>query len=398
MNIQAQPTPRLYTPRIPSWAAGASFWRDFVATPEFNPAGAAGGPGTYTGATARTRINAAGLLETLDPNMPAFDFDPLTGKWLGLRIEGARTNRVRNSSFSIQTGGGGGAPQAWTRRNAATVFVVQDDAAPGGYYVRIGGNVGGTNPSGGGSNDFYQSPSDLAEPGVPNTLSYYARRVSGNATAKVAMGGARNVTLTDEWVRYSSAYTPTVNNGIFFSSYDDESEFDLACVQVETGPFASSYIPTRTAATTRAADITILSDIENYVTEAGTIFAEFARIGSGQGGFPRVFDVPSNVYLYSGSAEPWRIGWRKYPMAENGANGGAGLGSHRVAVAWDGTGAAGYINGSGSSRPGTPDPLSGTLGLGYQVGGVQNFLFGYLRRLAIFPRRLTTAQINQLIT
>lgn len=68
---------------------------DFVGRPSLQHPGLP--PIAFTRASAATRVNAAGLIETVPSDAPRFDHDPMTGARLGLLIEEARTNYLLNS-------------------------------------------------------------------------------------------------------------------------------------------------------------------------------------------------------------------------------------------------------------------------------------------------------------
>ncbi|EIQ01040.1 hypothetical protein OpiT1DRAFT_05604 [Opitutaceae bacterium TAV1] len=413
--------------RGPDRLHGCTFYRDWTRYPALNYGahlGGIGGPITFTRASAATRINGAGLLETLAPDVPAFDFDPISRLCRGLRVGGARTNLAAGSNIMT------------TLTAAAMSWVTVDDVFgdPGSArlatkftenaYGFVSKTVAGTFAAGTtytvsavvkktnaryiafrAQHNYSTGRADIRYDWDTDTflLSRAGTTVPSVTGGSAEAGsGFRKIWLTYTLAGDYTGLTLYIASSSTAQAYVDGTQnaegdaFVISDVQVEVGPFPSSLIRTPGGgAATRSADIPILSGIENYVTDAGTIYVEWARGGLGQSGFPRIFDT-SRGYIYSASANAAQIGWRRYPMSENSVTGTTGLGPHRSALAWDSSGAIGYLDGKASSRVGFSDPMTGALYLGCRATG--DYLFGYLRRVAIYPRRLTVQQLNQLIT
>lgn len=86
--------------KVSSVASGAlsldhRFFRNFVAVKELNPADSSKTL-TYTG-SGGTFFNSSGVMVGAVPNEPRFDWDPVTGEFLGLLIEPTRTNLYTDS-------------------------------------------------------------------------------------------------------------------------------------------------------------------------------------------------------------------------------------------------------------------------------------------------------------
>ncbi len=178
--------------------------------------------------------------------------------------------------------------------------------------------------------------------------------------------------------------------------------------QLEAGAFATSRIPTTTAPATRGADL-LSVDAEQpwFNPREGTVYLEVALAVGGTG----VKTLVSSAQ--DPDAVEWSVGDPAMGVHVNAgaiAAGYAGaspsglavaLGAPlRVAVAYGGDGGAFAQDGTVFQTYATGSPWTTTrLAIGRQSrGGAQRFLNGHLRHLAVFPRRLSDAQIVELTT
>jgi hypothetical protein len=120
---------------------------------------------------------------------------------------------------------------------------------------------------------------------VPHTLSFYGTgtvTLSGASTAGplVGTGASDRVSLT---------FTPSA------ASLTLTLSGSATNAQLEVGPYVSSYIPTTSAAVTRAADVCTVSSLQPWFnTEEGTIFVEYVlpwSVPVGDGQTRRIVDV-----------------------------------------------------------------------------------------------------------
>lgn len=215
-----------------------------------------------------TRINSSGLIETVNANLPRFDYTLNTGgACKGLLIEETRTNSILYSADISNA--------VW-----ATVY---------GSFTLTGSQ---TDPSGGttatiltGAGGFAQLITGLSA-NTTYTYSFYAKSVSGTPSYRVVSGGGTNLVArtsyagqinANTWTRVSVTYTTGAADTsvrVYPMDIGSTSAVVLAFHQNEAGAFATSYIPTTTTSVTRNADV---------VDMTGTNFSSW--FNGGQGAF-----------------------------------------------------------------------------------------------------------------
>jgi hypothetical protein len=173
----------------------------------------------------------------------------------------------------------------------------------------------------------------------------------------------------------------------------------IAAPQLEQGAFPTSYIPTTSAAATRAADSAVVTPISSFYNQAeGTLFAEglsYAELANRWiFGFTNS-DASSFMAIQSGLGS----GNRRFVITESTTQASISQNAtgNRFAGAARTDDAAFYAN----SVAGTPDaslimPFVDRANIG-RIGTV-NYLNGHLRKIAYYPRRLSNTLLQQLTT
>jgi hypothetical protein len=239
---------------------------------------------TFTRTSSGTFTDSAGTLQTAATDVPRFDHNPTTGESLGLLVEEARTNLRLNSATYQPTSGG--TPAAYT----------VDQVAPDGTTT--------------GSRQTAATPRTFEDyTGIANalyTFSFYCRVTSGTASFSFQLKNAATDTVitsdsspvaTTTWKRFSiSGTTNGATPGARVELVGVVPGFVLWGTQLEAGAFPTSYIPTTTAAATRAADVASITGSAFsswYRQDEGTVFVDALRTYSGN------FPVFPNIYSFN---------------------------------------------------------------------------------------------------
>jgi hypothetical protein len=227
---------------------------------------------TFTNATttARTYINASGIVATATTNEPRFDHDPTTLAPRGLLIEGQATNRLLQSNDWNTT---------WNNPAAITWDGVTYATAPDGtntakqITVTAGSSAAigqavttGTNRTislwmrAGSITSFSIGAFDAGGTSWGNNVDSTCTKISGPGSVTQQVGGLWSITglSTTQWTRIqifrSSTYTT-------FLAYPGSSSGTINGtaymwgMQMEDGNGASSLIPTGASTATRVQDL-----------------------------------------------------------------------------------------------------------------------------------------------
>lgn len=179
-----------------------------------------------------TRTNASGILEIVNANLPRFDYDPSTLTCKGLLIEESRANLLLNSLID-------------------------------------------------GSNLATQSV----------TLSATAYTLSFYGTGSIVISGGHSATVTGSGAyptRKTYTFTPSAGSSTFTVSGT------VQYAQLETGAFATSYIPTTTTSLTRNRDSVFISGTNFsswYNQDEGTFVFEATAASGLRGGAQGLFSL-----------------------------------------------------------------------------------------------------------
>lgn len=258
-----------------------------------------------------TRVNASGLIEMVNANLPRFDYSPITLACKGLLIEEARTNYLLHSNDFSNA--------AYTAQNI-TISASSEISPEGATNAQTI-----TNDTSNAEHRFYQligsigtrSSSIFAKAGtaafisisLQGTASNYAEFNLLNGTVvSSANGSARIENYGNGW--YRCFYENPTGNDQFFVINMGESAgqaipgtsyvgtgktVHLYGGQTELGAFSTSYIPTTTTALTRNADV---------ATMTGTNFSSWfnASEGTFELDFIQPFAYSGNTYIFACNA------------------------------------------------------------------------------------------------
>ena len=396
---------------------------------------------TFTRASSGTYTDSAGVLQTAATDVPRFGHNPTTGESLGLLVEEARTNGIRNNTMVGAVAGTPGTnPNLWqyvtAQSNGLTQTIVGVGTENGITYIDYRFN--GTTVA---------SPSSIAF-GIDITTAATAQTWTNSLHWKLAAGTATGVTawqigviettvggLFVSGANYTQtapssaalitqrpAATRTLSGGVTVGgvqmtltiavSGNTAIDFTIriGLPQMEQGAFATSPILTSTAAATRSADVASItgSNFSSWYNQTeGTMFASGDFVALGANNFSRVIglggvnagtdEISFHTRVAVGVGDGSIFGAVTVNSSLEGnldaPSGSPNLSSaYRSAIAYK-------TNDFGLSSNGlTPTTdTSGTLPTITQLiimGSLrfQNRLSGHVRRLTYWPTRLATLQ------
>ena len=374
-------------------------------------------------------------------NVPRVEYDT-NGNVKGLLIEETRTNVVGYSEDTSQ----------WSEDGTATI-TNSTQIAPDGTASATLVDIGSTGSSLG-PNRISRFSSGLSA-STKATVSVFLKKPDTDAASRVNVRlYCSGTTATDMYVDYDTSDFTSVNssgvvdtihasedygNGWFRISFTGTlnasatgaNNFRLGGVvsgshpstgtdvimwgaQVETGSFATSYIPTSGATATRSLDVATI-DIDNfgYNNQAASVLVEFSAYSwadrTDSGNFNRVWEFggggPSSnadgIFRHPAGIFTDEVRYRfNEEDGTTAALGAANLdrvtGTHKVCVALGQDDAAICMDG------GTVATGSGTAAMalytGIDFGGDNNVtaLGGHIKSFQYYPRRLTNAQLQEL--
>ena len=348
---------------------------------------------------------------------PRFDHNPTTGESLGLLVEEQRTNLVLNSADVSQ----------WQAINSVVVNTNQV-TAPDGTLTGDGVTAALTNSNvtqqvtiTSSTNTYTVSCFVRNNNAASSRIDGYVRAgsiinvsagvtVDWNALTATGTGAAANVRLTpylNGW--YQLSYSIVDNNAasdnlriqFFPDIITGNKQIYLWGLQYEQGAFPTSYIPTTTAAATRAADVASItgSNFSSwYRQDEGTVFASGQSLSTNRVLLAIDDGSMSNRYQMTIAG-----GYTPNFAAVSGGSVSADIYTAALSQGATANIAAAYrvndfalsSNGSNSSIDTVGIlPASPSIAM---VGVYQNgsgYLNGHIRRLTYWPQRLPNATLQ----
>jgi hypothetical protein len=365
---------------------------------------------------------------------PRFDYDPATLAPRGLLIEEQRTNSIRNNSMvGAVAGTPGTLPTNWflfTAATGLTTSVVGTGLDGGIQYVdfRVTGTASGSTVI---SFGFEGNTSVAALTGQAWTLSSFLR-FSGGTTAGITatrltidersttayirsnVGGV--LPVTNELQRFelpatlsggaTVAYIVPYVQVNFSTGVALDFTLRIGLPQLELGAFATSVIPTTTAAATRATDFASMlgANFTNWYSQPeGTMFVEGSVALPVSGGNQFLMRPSDNSYNNNTSILVSSTGVLQISTAAGGVFDGLAGNTTALANVTFKTAGAYKTNDLGMSSnggtvatdPTATIPLNLTrVDFGGDHAGFNRLRAGYLRRIAYYPRRLANSELQ----
>jgi hypothetical protein len=390
---------------------------------------------TFGGATARDIfLWGAQLVEgtsaldyfptTNRQDVPRIDFRNADGTLSScgrLLLEPQRTNSIRNSTMvGAVAGSPGTLPTNWAGGGFAnlTQTIVGLGTENGLQYIdlRFNGTAVGTIVR-----IFSESTTQItASNGQTWSSSVYIKRISGTfdscaiGHALRGIGGSglgvqtATVSVTTSLARYAT--TQTVNNASTLSvqplvdfNVTSGATYDftirIAAPQMELGAYATTWVPTTTAAVTRIADTASKTGVSSLIGQTeGTLFVDITL--TSRSSFSYFAIAPNlgatNTYIgigISASSISFEVVNSGIQVAYSFPN--TSTGSFKLAFAYKANDFVAYVNGALVHTD-----TSGTVPTCSQIGlnAYNNAASWNYNQAALFPTRLTNAQLAQLTT
>lgn len=338
---------------------------------------------------------------------PRFDYDPVTLAPKGLLIEEQRTNLLAHSSNFTDA--------IWIKGTGVSV-TSNTSLAPDGTLTADEFTVNGT------SQTIYQAVSVTAGTAYSCTAfvklgsmlvsEYKVAIYNITAAAFIAVDiTPTEVVSSGAWTKISYVFTaPAGCTSVRWYPFRNSATISTKTIQlwgsqVEAGSFPTSYIPTTSAAATRAADVAVMTGANFsswYRQDEGTLFAEVgdALTPSATSAAPCIASINDNSaanrlgIFQTATARRFIVNSGATTSAQIDVSGTAAF---KSAAAYKTDSFAFATNG----QTGTEDTAGAVpvtpiqLNIGSDRTSI-NVISGHIRRLAYFPRRLANSELQAL--
>jgi hypothetical protein len=389
---------------------------------------------TFTRSSSATYFDSSGIIQTVNNNIPRFDHNPVTGESLGLLIEEQRTNFVGQQnlfswtqSFNTLSAGSGIAGLSSfiigdeNNTQYSQVIYTFSPALPSATtycfscYVKKNTQFNNNNPL---IRTYYSTPYTGPNPTAPFAGVHF-NQATGVAQANYTTTSSVSVQDFNTYYRVSftfnsqsSATTTAVQivpshgasvnlSGVGASALLSGTTIEVGGFQVERGVFPTSYIPTTTAAATRAADSAVVTPISSFYNQSeGTLFAEVWKTNNPSDAkwlsFVRLGDTTRNITITNYATSHNFAVWNGTSTSVDFSSAALNV-AYKIAGAYKANDARAAQNGmlSGPNTSANPASNIDAMHLG-SLGGVQFFLNNHIRRIAYWPERLPNERLQQL--
>lgn len=360
-----------------------------------------------------TYVNSSGVIALATNNEPRFDFDPASLACKGLLIEESRTNTCLNSGdvSTLTVAAGSVTANAAISPNGTTTAARLYGASAFNRYSLFALATGTT----------YTWSMFLKKSGSSDSVDLYVflpgtgnvqqgRFNLANGTASNIVGATASISLaTNGYYRCSISYTSTNNNTHSFgvAGINSNDECYAWGAQREVGAFATSYIPTTSAALTRNADVATMTGTNFsswYNASEGTLLSWFTTEPGTTGNLQRCGLAFSDGTTSNRIVPVINTSTAMLCLVTAGGVSQAGLaptttnifsGQNKVALAYKQDNFGACIN-AGTVQT----DVSGTVPTVTQAqiarveNAAGNFLNGWVQKCFYYPQRLTDAQLQ----
>tara|TARA_R110000824_G_scaffold219558_2_gene406494 strand:- start:718 stop:1833 length:1116 start_codon:yes stop_codon:yes gene_type:complete len=336
----------------------------------------------FSRSTEATRVNAAGLIETVGVNVSRINYENGCGNWL---FEPQTSQLVTYSEDFSQWAAGA------------------DIAIDGGYLSPYGNNTAYKVTKTGTSQPYLTINIGLT---ATTTRSIYARTVSGTGTATLLSHNSNTnnlFTLTEQWQRFELSDTASSSGQSTFYAADFRGGGTLTEYLVwganatNDQDYATSYIPSNGSSVTRNQDVcTNGGSLATINSTSGTLYFEGAALSND--GTTRIISLSdgttaNSVNLFFDTTNTLRAFITGVPSIATAA---VITDNNKVALKFKSGDISVWLNGSEVATSTSTISLSGLSNLSFNQVGSSDF-FSKTKALAVFPY-LTDAELTALTT
>ena len=341
---------------------------------------------TFTRASNAWYFDGAGNLVQASTNEPRFDYDPSTLQARGLLIEGSSSNIALHSRDFTNA--------AWARTNITAALDVTGITGAANSASRLTATAaGGT------------ALQTITSASATHITSFYVRRITGTGTVEITQDNGvtwTGITITSAWQRFNVPAATVANPVVGFRLGTNGDVIAVDVAQCEVASIVSSPIITVSASVARAADFSTINTLAPWFNDSeGTIIAEYSRPFLGANQYELSFnDGTTNEAFSLHNAGSNRV----VTVIDNtvvqfqpivGAGFDAPFAVSKKALAYRTADFAGCLNGGAVSSGATGTlPTVTSLRIGRYVSA--SFHFGWIRRIAYYPTRLSNTTLQGL--
>ena len=364
---------------------------------------------TVVRATTATRVNSAGLIESVANNVPRLDYS--NGSCPSLLVEPQRTNLVVHSNNMTTWANGGGTmtQNATTSPDGTNNALSFDNSADCSTFAGASNGVHswsvyvkqGTSPTA--SIDM----SDGATGDVITTFTFATKTFSGtSAGGSWTSPSTSYIECGNGWFRITLIATKNAGSSIGHKIISSGSGYTYVYgAQLEAGSYPTSYIPTTSAAVTRNADVISKTGISSLIGTEFTLFFDGYETTGGNSSRYLVLKGTGGTYANAVFLESNSSNQIALTVLDNssatvfGALSSSLTNGQRVklAVRCKNNDFAFYLNGAqiATQASGTV-PTTADIYLGYYTDYADNY--NKINSAVIFPIGLTNAELISLTT
>ena len=347
----------------------------------------------FTRASAATRINAQGLIETVAVGDNRLNYPLLDGRVQTcphLLLEPQRTNLIPYSNnYNL----------GWVQYSSSvdSTSVISPDGTLNGSKVTRGSN---------------QTPlrySSLATLGTEYTFSLYAKKGSID-TMFLDIGDVANAgfTLTDEWQRFTVTSTPATfqHIDISFGTSVSGDYIYIYGAQLEAGSYPTSYIVSNSgSATTRLAEVCDGSgNASTFNSSEGVLMAQIGALANDGNRYITLTNGAVNSYgiriLYQNGSGS--LFFQKYVNGTRTTNLATPIitanNSNKIAIRYNSTNIDVWFNGLSilTNSDTNVIPLNTLNVLSFDIGDGSSPFYGKTKQVQYFDSALTDSELETL--